>query len=91
MVVREQPQPTAISSAIQLLPLYSMALQKNLAFRGGADIRSDERANAMSQLASMPVDHSRCFTYPRMFTCVLLVVADCYVRYWALVLCCVVV
>ncbi|CAM9939519.1 unnamed protein product [Sphacelaria rigidula] len=65
---QQQQQGTAISNAIQLLPLYSMALQKNVAFRGGTDVRSDERANVMSQLASMPVDHSRCFTYPRMFT-----------------------
>lgn len=65
---QQQQQAPAISNAIQLLPLYSMALQKNLSFRGGTDVRSDERANVMSQLASMPVDHSRCFTYPRMFT-----------------------
>lgn len=63
-------QPTSISEAIQLLPLYSMALQKNLAFRGGTDVRTDDRANVQSQLANMPVDHSRCFTYPRMFRCV---------------------
>ncbi len=60
-------QSNAISEAIQLLPLYSMALQKNLAFRGGTDVRTDERANVQSQLANMPIDHSRCFTYPRMF------------------------
>lgn len=40
---------------------------KNLAFRGGTDVRTDERANVQSQLANMPVDDSRCFTYPRMF------------------------
>ncbi|CAB1113207.1 unnamed protein product [Ectocarpus sp. CCAP 1310/34] len=68
MAAGAQQQPTAISEAIQLLPLYSMALQKNLAFRGGTDVRTDERANVQSQLANMPVDHSRCFTYPRMFS-----------------------
>eukprot|EP00752_Nemacystus_decipiens_P003181 g2944.t1 len=64
----QQQQSTSMSEAIQLLPLYSMALQKNLAFRGGADVRTDERASVQSQLANMPVDHSRCFTYPRMFS-----------------------
>ena len=64
--VRPQ-QSAALSDAIRLLPLYSMALQKNVAFRGGTDVRTDERANAQSQLANMPVSHSRCFTYPRMF------------------------
>ncbi|CAM9779798.1 unnamed protein product [Pylaiella littoralis] len=68
MAAGAQQQPTSIPEAIQLLPLYSMALQKNLAFRGGADIRTDDRANVQSQLANMPVDHSRCFTYPRMFS-----------------------
>ena len=67
IVSRFQQQPSAISEALQLLPLYSMALQKNVAFRGGVDVRTDERANIHSQLANMPVDHSRCFTYPRMF------------------------
>ena len=62
-------QSNAISEAIQLLPLYSMALQKNVAFRGGTDVRTDERACVQSQLANMPIDHSRCFTYPRMFRC----------------------
>lgn len=62
-------QSTAISEAIQLLPLYSMALQKNVAFRGGADVRADERASVHSQLANMPIEHSRCFTYPSMFRC----------------------
>ncbi|CAM9935481.1 unnamed protein product [Ascophyllum nodosum] len=65
---QQQQQPSAISEALQLLPLYSMALQKNVAFRGGVDVRTDERANIHSQLANMPVDHSRCFTYPRMFS-----------------------
>jgi protein transport protein SEC24 len=53
---------------MQLLPLYCMALMKNLAFRGGADIRTDERAFILALLANMPVDHSRCFIYPRMFS-----------------------
>lgn len=60
-------QPSSIPEALQLLPLYSMALQKNIAFRGGTDVRTDERAFVQLLLSTMPVDHSRCFTYPRMF------------------------
>jgi hypothetical protein len=52
----------------QLLPLYSMSLQKNAAFRGGGEIRPDERSFIWSQLANMSVDLSRCFIYPRMFS-----------------------
>ncbi|KAG5179019.1 Sec23/Sec24 trunk domain-containing protein [Tribonema minus] len=63
-----QQQPAGMPEAIQLLPLYSMALQKNPAFRGGAEIRPDERAFIMAQLVNMPVDDSRCFIYPRMFS-----------------------
>ena len=37
------PLPTSL----QLLPLYTMALQKNVTFRGGADIPSDLRAYSM--------------------------------------------
>lgn len=68
--VANHQQSTTISEAIQLLPLYSMALQKNVAFRGGTDVQTDNRAYMHSLLANMPVDHSRCFTYPRMFRCV---------------------
>lgn len=63
-------QQAPMAESIQLLPLYSMALQKNVAFRGGTDVRVDERAFVQAVLANMPVDHSRCFTYPRMFRCV---------------------
>jgi protein transport protein SEC24 len=45
-----------------------MSLQKNAAFRGGGEIRPDERSFIWSQLANMSVDLSRCFIYPRMFS-----------------------
>ena len=52
---------------LQLLPLYAMALQKNMAFRGGTDMRTDERAFLISQLSNMSVEESRVFIYPRLF------------------------
>eukprot|EP00638_Chattonella_subsalsa_P000347 CAMPEP_0117751506 /NCGR_PEP_ID=MMETSP0947-20121206/11015_1 /TAXON_ID=44440 /ORGANISM="Chattonella subsalsa, Strain CCMP2191" /LENGTH=975 /DNA_ID=CAMNT_0005569899 /DNA_START=115 /DNA_END=3040 /DNA_ORIENTATION=- len=64
----QQPQQPQIPESLQLLPLYSMALQKNVAFRGGTEVRTDERAFFMMLLANMSVDASRCFIYPRMFS-----------------------
>ena len=37
-------QPPPIPECLQLLPLYTMALQKAIVFRGGTDVRADERA-----------------------------------------------
>ena len=54
--------------SLALLPLYTMALQKNIVFRGGADVHPDERASAMAALRTMWVDDSRHFIYPRMFS-----------------------
>lgn len=53
--------------SLQLLPLYTMALQKSVVFRGGADLRPDERSDYMMQLNVMGTDQSRYFIYPRMF------------------------
>ncbi|GMI36360.1 hypothetical protein TeGR_g2281, partial [Tetraparma gracilis] len=54
--------------SLALLPLYTMALQKNIVFRGGADVHPDERATAMAQLRNMWVDASSCFIHPRLFS-----------------------
>jgi len=61
-------QQSQMPESLQLLPLYSMALQKNVALRGGVEVRTDERAFFMMLLANMNVDASRCFIYPRMFS-----------------------
>lgn len=60
----QQPPPPAL----QLLPLYSMSLQKNLALRGGADVRTDERAFFQNLLSNMDIEESKVFIYPRMFS-----------------------
>ena len=53
---------------LQLLPLYTMALQKSVVFRGGQDLRPDERVDFMQKLNVMGVNSSRFFIYPRMFS-----------------------
>ena len=53
---------------LKLLPLYTMALQKSVVFRGGADMGPDERSDFMQKLNVMGVSSSRFFIYPRMFS-----------------------
>jgi len=55
-------------ASLQLLPLYSMSLQKSLALRGGNNVRLDERSFYFHLLANMTIDESRIFIYPRMFS-----------------------
>jgi len=62
----QQDTPT-FPETLQLLPLYTMALQKSPIFRGGSDIRPDERVFQMAKLNVMGVETSRYFIYPRMF------------------------
>lgn len=57
-----------IPASLQLLPLYTMSLQKNVALRGGTDIRIDERAFFMQLMSNMDINESRVFIYPRMFS-----------------------
>lgn len=44
-----------------------MALMKSVVFRGGTDVRSDERAFATYKLNNMPASESQVFIYPRLF------------------------
>merc|ERR1719231_670202 len=44
-----------------------MSLQKCVVFRGGTDVRPDDRAYYMMRLNTMPCAESRYFIYPRMF------------------------
>ncbi|KAL9189552.1 hypothetical protein ACHAXT_009227 [Thalassiosira profunda] len=53
---------------LKLLPLYTLALMKNVAFRGGTDVHPDERVHAMRRLTNMDVLASKHFLYPRMFS-----------------------
>ena len=58
----------SIPENLKLLPLYTLALMKNVAFRGGTDVHPDERVHAMHRLNGMDVGDSKHFIYPRMFS-----------------------
>ena len=58
----------AIPENLTLLPLYTLATMKNVAFRGGTDVHPDERMAAMHRLNNMDVTASKHFVYPRMFS-----------------------
>ena len=53
---------------LKLLPLYCMALIKNIVFRGGTDIHPDERVQAMQRLNTISVSDGRSYIYPKMFS-----------------------
>lgn len=57
-----------IPEHLQLLPLYTLAMMKNVAFRGGTDVHPDERVQSHYYLTGMWVDDSKQFCYPRMFS-----------------------
>jgi len=57
-----------IPDNLALLPLYTLALMKNVAFRGGTDVHPDERVQALYTLNSLWVDQCRDFIYPKMFS-----------------------
>jgi protein transport protein SEC24 len=56
-----------IPENLRLLPLYTLALMKNVAFRGGTDVHPDERVQAHHILNGMSVLDSKHYIYPRMF------------------------
>lgn len=64
----EEDEKKPIPENLQLLPLYTLALLKNVAFRGGTDVHPDERVAAHAVLCSLWVKQSRYFVYPRMFS-----------------------
>lgn len=53
---------------VKLLPLYTLALMKNVAFRGGVDVHPDERVMSHYLLNRMFVLESKHFIYPRLFS-----------------------
>lgn len=59
----DEPIPENMS----LLPLYTLALMKNVAFRGGTDVHPDERVQSWHLLSHMDVPSSKVFIYPRLF------------------------
>jgi protein transport protein SEC24 len=56
-----------IPDHLQLFPLYTLAMIKNVAFRGGTDVHPDERVQAQYLLNNMWVEATKQFVYPRLF------------------------
>ena len=56
-----------IPENLALLPLYTLAILKNVAFRGGTDVHPDERLAARMALNSMHVDDTLSFLHPRLY------------------------
>lgn len=56
-----------LPESLQLLPLYTLAMMKNVAFRGGTDVHPDERVQAHHLINQMWTSTSKSFVYPRLF------------------------
>ncbi len=61
-------EPQKIPPNLELLPLYTLALLKNVAFRGGTDVHPDERLSAHMSLSSMFVEDTLSFIHPRLYS-----------------------
>ena len=57
-----------IPENLELLPLYTLALLKNVAFRGGTDVHPDERMGAHMMLNNMSMGELIKFVHPRLFS-----------------------
>ena len=68
----QQQQPGSdgeqkVPDNLALLPLYTLSLLKNVAFRGGTDVHPDERIAAHMALANMHVEDTLAFIHPRLY------------------------
>jgi protein transport protein SEC24 len=64
----ENGEDKPIPENLKLLPLYTLALMKNVVFRGGTDVHPDERMHAMHRLVNMDTSDTKHFIYPRLFS-----------------------
>lgn len=64
----DKPDGDELPSQLELLPLYTLALMKNVALRGGTDVHPDERMVAQYALNTMSVTESRDYLYPKLFS-----------------------
>jgi protein transport protein SEC24 len=63
----QQASQLQLPPSMQLLPLYTMSLLKCPLFRGGNQIRADERAYHIARWMTMPISLGKIAMYPRMF------------------------
>ena len=61
------PGQLILPEMLKLLPIYSLALLKNVAFRLGGNVGSDERVHMMRSIKSMGVRSFAYLLYPRMY------------------------
>ena len=59
---------TMLPPCLQLLPLYALSMQKCSLYRGGDNVRADERASLVYRMLSMPFVGTRAYMYPRMYS-----------------------
>ena len=52
---------------LQLLPLYTLSLIKNVCLRGGTDVHPDERVQAMHTVTGMWVDELVAYVHPTLY------------------------
>jgi protein transport protein SEC24 len=60
-------QQLLLPESLKLLPLYTLAALKSIAFRAGTDIRPADRSAALYLLRHLPVHQFIAFIYPRLF------------------------
>ena len=58
----------SVPKNLELLPLYTLGLLKNVALRGGTDVHPDERISAHMLMSGMFVESSITFLHPKLFT-----------------------
>lgn len=63
-----EPEDDSLPPALELFPLYTLALMKNVAFRGGTDVHPDERSQAFFYINQMWLNKSKSFIYPPLFS-----------------------
>ena len=56
-----------IPENLERLPLLTLAMMKNVAFRGGTDVHPDERVQSHHLLNGLFVADTTLFVYPRLF------------------------
>ena len=63
-----EDEDDSIPTSLELFPLYTLALMKNVAFRGGTDVHPDERSQAFFNINQMWLCKSKAFIYPPLFS-----------------------
>merc|ERR1712238_611073 len=63
-----EEEDDSLPESLELFPLYTLALMKNVAFRGGTDVHPDERCQAFFNINQMWLNKSKSFIYPPLFS-----------------------